>query len=325
MTELLRDQIVESLRRFKRLRDALLHEDVSQLEHHLERIVTFCESDPFVTQVLEPILNSSNFDSATWWNELAEAAESHRGVEVLKFPDNPDDETALRFLIMKDIVAGNQTLLRFGSNIWIYKLPAIKESFLSLIARPFFEELSDRLGEAAGIASSEIRALQAIPFDRIPGANETKIFLSHKSTDKPLVERFYRALTELGFQPWLDNPAMPAGSNLERSIRKGFEESCAAVFFITENFVDGNYLATEVDYAIIQKRKKGDKFAIITLVFSENYIIPGLLEPFVYKVVQSELDGLYELIRALPVELGPIRWKETVVLHGQSNQRNGHH
>lgn len=106
---------------------------------------------------------------------------------------------------------------------------------------------------------------------------------------------------------------MPAGSNLERELLRGFEESCAAVFFITGNFTDDRYLATEVDYAAIQKRKKGRKFAIITLRYSDASPVPGLLTPYVYRDVANDLDGFRELLKALPIEMGPIRWRADVV------------
>ena len=313
MTLLSREQTIDSLQRFKRLRDAALHEDVDQFEHHLERVVNFLKTDPFVSQTLNEMLQVSQVDIENWWQHLEEAAAQRRGIAGVWFPEDSNDEQAMRFLIMEQIVENERKLFDFGFKIGVHKLQPAKEHFRSVVARPFFEELSDRLGKAAGLASPEARALQAVPFDRLPSENEVKIFLSHKTADKPLVRRFHRALVELGFQPWLDEPDMPAGRDLERSILQGFEDSCAAVFFITENFVDEKYLATEVNYAIRQKRKKGEKFAIITLVFSQDYEIPGLLETYVYKVVQHELDGLYELIRALPIELGPVRWKEAVV------------
>jgi hypothetical protein len=96
-----------------------------------------------------------------------------------------------------------------------------------------------------------------------------KIFLSHKSVDKPLVREYHRILQLLGFEPWLDEDTMFAGAELERALLQGFKDSCAAVFFVTPNFSDENFLATEVNYAIAEKRNKGDRFAIITLAFSE--------------------------------------------------------
>src|SRR5207245_3399448 len=108
----------------------------------------------------------------------------------------------------------------------------------TLIIRPFAEEMSQRLGTAADLATPDARALQAVPLNRIPSPKEIKIFLSHKSVDKPLVYRYYHALKTLGFDPWLDERNMPAGANLEREVLRGFEESCAAVFFITDSFKD---------------------------------------------------------------------------------------
>ncbi|HZQ06535.1 MAG TPA: toll/interleukin-1 receptor domain-containing protein [Anaerolineae bacterium] len=193
------------------------------------------------------------------------------------------------------------------------KLDESIELFRTIIVRPFAEEFGSRLSDAANLATPEARELQAVPYERIPNVNETRIFLSHKSVDKPIVFRYYSALKLLGFEPWLDEPDMPAGTNLERAILQGFEESCAAVFFITQNFKDEKYLAAEVDYAVMQKRSKGKKFAIITLCYLDDAPVPKLLKPYIFKRVSNDLDGFAELIRALPIELSPIRWKAEVV------------
>lgn len=144
------------------------------------------------------------------------------------------------------------------------------------------------------------------------GLSPMKIFLSHKSPDKTLVRDFKNTLEIFGFSPWLDEEAMPAGMELERSILKGMQDSCAAVFFITPRFSDENYLASEINYAIQEYRRKPGKFSIITLVFSENNVrppIPGLLSPFVWKEPTSHLEGLREIIRALPIKVGDVRWR----------------
>lgn len=107
--------------------------------------------------------------------------------------------------------------------------------------------------------------------------------------------------------------SVAAGANLEREVFRGFEESCAAVFFITEDFKDERYLAAEVDYAMMQKRKKNRKFAIITLRYTDAAPVPGLLTPYIYKSVSNDLEGFNELVRALPIELGPVRWKAEAV------------
>jgi hypothetical protein len=144
------------------------------------------------------------------------------------------------------------------------------------------------------------------------GLAPMKIFLSHKGFDKPLVRQFKATLALLGFDPWLDEDAMPAGTNLERGILKGFTDSCAAVFFVTPEFKDENFIATEVDYAIKEKRAKGDRFAIITLVFGDGTAkgkVPDLLHGYVWKEPKSELEALQEIIRALPIHVSSVRWR----------------
>lgn len=144
------------------------------------------------------------------------------------------------------------------------------------------------------------------------GLVSMKVFLSHKGIDKPKVREFKETLKSLGLDPWLDEDAMHAGVELERAILQGFNDSCAAVFFITPNYIDEQYLATEVNYAISEKRKKGDKFAIVTLVYEidgKKGKVPELLAPYVWKEPKSDLEAMRELIRSLPVKVGDAYWK----------------
>ncbi|WP_103664462.1 toll/interleukin-1 receptor domain-containing protein [Gracilimonas amylolytica] len=304
-SNLSKTDINDSLRHFKNRRDDLLHEDSATFDHYLERFLDFCKSDLLVQKVLNPLDQKYTVDADGWWEEVKKRNGS------MEFPQNLDEELLLRYKILESLPDRSND---------IYFLPAKgskKDDYLdyikNVIARPFAVELTHRLGDVADLASPEARMQQAVPLNRIPKKNKIKVFLSHKSVDKPLVKRFYNALKVSGFDPWLDEPNMAAGTNLERELLKGFEESCAAVFFITENFKDEKYLATEVDYAIIQKRKKEKKFAIITLRYSNAAPVPGLLDPYIYKNIENDLEGFYELVRALPIELGPLRWKKEVV------------
>ncbi|MBU3185683.1 toll/interleukin-1 receptor domain-containing protein [Clostridium estertheticum] len=146
----------------------------------------------------------------------------------------------------------------------------------------------------------------------VMGVIGMKIFLSHKGIDKSKVRDFKNTLELIGFEPWLDEDAMNAGVELERGIKQGFTDSCAAVFFVTPNFVDESYLSSEVNYAIMEKRKKKEKFSIITLVFEENGVngtVPELLEPYVWKVPKTDLEAIREIIKALPLRIGDIYYK----------------
>jgi TIR domain len=146
-------------------------------------------------------------------------------------------------------------------------------------------------------------------------SDSKRIFLSHKGVDKEKVIDFKKTLKLLGYHPWLDEDAMPAGTSLERGLLRGMKDSCAVIFFITPSFKDEGFLQTEVDYAIAEKRRKGDKFAIISLQFDndgQTGEIPELLKPYVWKKPKTLLDAVREIIRALPITVGSVDWRDEI-------------
>lgn len=302
------EEITNYLRVFKTRRDDLLHEDADTFDHHLGRFVDFCQRNPLVQEVFGSLQTHHNPDADAWLEGAMEYDSK------LVFPADGDEEFVLRFRVIEKAASDPHVVLNFGIQRGQHKQDDWINYFLRIVVRPFVDDLSYRLSEVANLATPEARALQAVPLVRIPSPKEVRIFLSHKSVDKPLVYRYYNALKELGFDPWLDEPNMSAGANLERELLRGFQESCAAVFFVTANFIDENYLATEVDYAVREKRKKGNKFAIITLRYAKNVSVPALLDRYIYRDVENDLEGFRELVRALPIESGPVRWKADVVL-----------
>lgn len=147
-------------------------------------------------------------------------------------------------------------------------------------------------------------------------SDSKRVFLSHKGANKEFVSDFKETLELLGYEPWLDDEAMPAGTRLERGLLQGMKDSCGVVFFITPEFKDEGYLAAEIDYAIAEERSKGDKFAIITLQFvgdgGRKAPIPDLLRPFIWKMPKTDLEALREIVRALPVVSGPVDWRDEI-------------
>jgi len=147
-------------------------------------------------------------------------------------------------------------------------------------------------------------------------SDSKKVFLSHKGVDKEYVIDFKKSLDLLGYDPWLDEDAMPAGTPLERGLLQGMQDSCGVVFFITPSFKDEGFLETEVNYAIAEKRTKGDKFAIIALQFVDQDgntgEIPQLLKTYVWKKPKSPLEALREIVRALPLMPGIVDWRDEI-------------
>lgn len=315
MSEISRDAQIDALKQFERRRDSLLNADVKQLDNHLAPLMKFLKNDIFVQSILAPLLQKGDLDYfTTWLNEEYEKLDKEAGGGTWEFPDNLENEFYFQYQLLYGYATQHeQNFMDLQDRRNGYDSNSSKNLFLSLVVRPFCLTLGDKLEETIGIPSQEARELLAVPIERIPGVDETRIFLSHKSANKPLVEKYHKVLAELGYSPWLDEREMPAGRVLNREIPAGINKSCAVVFFITEDFKDEKFLADEIDYAKIRKSNQGEKFAIITLKFSDSADVPELLKKYVWKEVNNDLDGLYEIIRALPIKLAPAHWTERAV------------
>jgi hypothetical protein len=305
--DMTKEEIMNSLRVFKERRDDLMHEDTNGFAHFAERFIEFCETNPLMQLVLKPLQEKNQEVKAEdWWktglNEYS----------IPRFPKDADEELVLRFKILESIQQEDK-IYDFTSMSETSKISEGIGIFRSLVLRPLMQELTQRISTAGNLATPEAREIQAVPLVRIPSPKEIKIFLSHKSNNKDIVRRYNTALKSVGFDPWFDEAAMDAGANLERELIRGFNESCAVVFFMTEHFKDEKYLATEIDYAVQQKMKKEKKFSIITLRYPGANEVPDLLQRFIWRDIENDLVGFHEIIKALPIELGPVRWKSHVV------------
>lgn len=148
-----------------------------------------------------------------------------------------------------------------------------------------------------------------------------RIFLSHKGADKAMVIEFKEALESVGYEPWIDKDDMPPGTEIERGLREGMDKSCGVVFFITSAFEDAGFLRGEIDRALLQKREKGDRFAIVTLLFDKEAAqVPGPLRDFVWAEPKTQLEALRAIVQALPVLPGKADWKDGAGTPPQDSQ-----
>lgn len=92
-----KEEVLNSLRQFKRRRDDLLHEDVATFDHNFERFLEYCDADLLARSVLSPIEAKSSPDVSEWWGSAI-----HRPPR-LSFPANADEELALRYRVIKSV------------------------------------------------------------------------------------------------------------------------------------------------------------------------------------------------------------------------------
>ena len=311
VSSLRKEEFINALSEFKQTRDAMLHADREDFRHHLIQFVAQLDHNPLCIQALA---GSATIDPEAWMKAQTEDT-GDWGIQALNLPTDPDERLAIFSSLTRSFAKEERTnfsIHDFGSAFRKYGHDESRGMAQSLILRPFCSELTARLRERMEMANPDIRELAGVPLDRIPSDNDLGVFLSHKSRNKDVVRQYHRVLQAMGYRPWLDEDAMTAGDVLHRELAGGMENSCAAVFFVTKDFSDERWLRREIDLAVTRQVERGSKFQIITLVF-DGAEVPKPLQQYLFQHVADHLDGLREIIRALPIELGPARWRERVV------------
>lgn len=134
----------------------------------------------------------------------------------------------------------------------------------------------------------------------------SRIFLSHKGINKPLVEKIDRALRLLNLKTWFDRDDLAAGDTLVRSIDNAFESCSAAVFFISGEYVDAGVIRKEIDRAIHESAMRSESFRIIPLVLAQHRGndagVPVPLQTLVWKTV-DDIEIIPTILRALPTSV----------------------
>jgi len=125
-----------------------------------------------------------------------------------------------------------------------------------------------------------------------------KIFLSHATEDKPLVEHIYNKLKvkypEL--DPWLDKFEIVGGSSLIDKIASGIEASEKFVIFLSDTSIQKPWVNKELKKAIIEEVNRGNNFIIPVLVNNILKVPPFLEDKFYIDISKYTEDELIDAI-----------------------------
>ncbi len=206
--------------------------------------------------------------------------------------------------------AGTDLLRNLNGFVDISDLDTAKQSFIQLgFAKGFAatgifpaEVYTDEARAAKVAAGNEVaRLIQNWAQARHREVENSRIFLSHKGIDKPLVEKIDRALRVLNLKTWFDRDDLAAGDPLVRGIDNAFAGCAAAVFFISSEYA--GVIAKEIDCAIHEAAMRGDSFRVIPLVLAQHggsdSNVPSPLQTQVWKTV-DDVEIVPAILRALP-------------------------
>lgn len=164
-----------------------------------------------------------------------------------------------------------------------------------------YNDSSKALKEAAGLAVAQLMIAWAQK--RRHAMENSRIFLSHKGANKPLIDKVDQALRLLGLKTWFDRNDLAAGDPLVRGVDNAFAECSAAVFFLSGQFADAGVIHREIDRAIHEQAMRADGFRVIPIVLAQHGgsddRVPAPLKVLVWKTV-DDIDIVPTILKALP-------------------------
>ena len=164
-----------------------------------------------------------------------------------------------------------------------------------------YDDTSKATKNGAGLAVAQL--LIAWAQKRRHAMENSRIFLSHKGANKPLIDKVDQTLRLLGLKTWFDRDDLAAGDPLVRGVDNAFAECCAAVFFLSGQFADAGVIQREIDRAIHEQAMRADGFRVIPIVLAQHGgyddKVPAPLKTLVWKTV-NDIDILPTILKALP-------------------------
>lgn len=164
-----------------------------------------------------------------------------------------------------------------------------------------YDDSSKAVKGAAGLAVAQLIIAWAERRRRV--MENSRIFLSHKGANKPLIDKVDQALRLLGLKTWFDRDDLAAGDPLVRGVDNAFIKCSAAVFFLSGQFADAGNIQREIDRAIHEQAMRADGFRVIPIVLAQHGgsddRVPLPLKTLVWKTV-DDIDIVPTILKALP-------------------------
>jgi len=126
----------------------------------------------------------------------------------------------------------------------------------------------------------------------------TRVFLSHSSKDKPLVNQIATDLAKLNVAPWLDSWHIRAGESIPQKVSLGIKDSECVVVFLSKNAVASHWVEREWQAKYWDEIQRNQVLVIPVLL--EDCEIPTLLQAKKYADFRDDYhEGLRELLLAV--------------------------
>ena len=116
-----------------------------------------------------------------------------------------------------------------------------------------------------------------------------RVFLSHSSADKPLVETLARGLAQRGIDPWFDQWEMGPGDNLVARINEGLATADAGIIVLSEQSSGSRWVEAELSNLIYNRIQEGQ--LLLPVKVADGSPVPELIKPLLWISIE-DIEGI---------------------------------
>lgn len=130
--------------------------------------------------------------------------------------------------------------------------------------------------------------------------DQLKVFLSHSSKDKVIVDKIFNELQLEGIRAWYDKYEIRPGDSIVDKINEGLDESDVGVICLSQNFLNSStgWTKSELNF-FIQKRMRSGTNNLICLNFDVEFEdLPPLVQDYRY-IDMKDPNSLKVLVKSL--------------------------
>ncbi len=125
-----------------------------------------------------------------------------------------------------------------------------------------------------------------------------KVFLSHSSIDKPVVEEIFHELQKEEIKVWFDKYEIDGGDSIADKLNEGLGNSDLGLLCLSRSFLNSEWAKAEMNYFFQRRMKSGRKNFIILNIDLSLFELPPLLQDYRYISINSE-NWMNELIAVI--------------------------
>lgn len=136
-----------------------------------------------------------------------------------------------------------------------------------------------------------------------PG-KQKKVFISHASVDKPVIERLVADLEKMNLDVWFDAHAINVSDSIPQSINEGLRDADYVLVALSEHSIRSSWVQMETDAALVAQAA-GEKTVVVPLKL-DDCDVPPLLRPRLFANLSDYGQALKKLARLFESESAPI-------------------